>query len=68
MIRAPRGTFDVLPDDAALRRTLEEHARQILGEEVQHASIRQDPSLEETIRERFIAHPGKLRELADLPG
>ncbi len=31
MIRAPRGTFDVLPDDAARRRALEEHAARILG-------------------------------------
>jgi histidyl-tRNA synthetase len=31
VIRAPRGTFDVLPADAARRRTLEEHADRILG-------------------------------------
>ncbi len=31
MIRAPRGTFDVLPEDAARRRTLEAHAERILG-------------------------------------
>ena len=31
MIRVPRGTFDVLPDDAARRRTLERHAERILG-------------------------------------
>jgi histidyl-tRNA synthetase len=31
VIRAPRGTFDVLPDDAARRRVLEEHAERILG-------------------------------------
>ncbi len=31
MIKAPRGTFDVLPDDAARRRLLEQHAERILG-------------------------------------
>jgi histidyl-tRNA synthetase len=31
VIRAPRGTFDVLPDDAARRRTLEAHAERLLG-------------------------------------
>jgi histidyl-tRNA synthetase len=31
VIRAPRGTFDVLPDDAARRRALEAHAERILG-------------------------------------
>lgn len=31
MIRAPRGTFDVLPADAARRRVLEAHAERILG-------------------------------------
>jgi histidyl-tRNA synthetase len=31
VIRAPRGTFDVLPADAARRRTLEAHAERILG-------------------------------------
>jgi histidyl-tRNA synthetase len=31
VIRAPRGTFDVLPADAARRRTLEEQAERILG-------------------------------------
>jgi histidyl-tRNA synthetase len=31
VIRAPRGTFDVLPPDAARRRTLEQHAERILG-------------------------------------
>jgi histidyl-tRNA synthetase len=30
-IQAPRGTFDVLPPDAARRAVLEEHARRILG-------------------------------------
>ncbi|HEV3055006.1 MAG TPA: histidine--tRNA ligase [Solirubrobacteraceae bacterium] len=30
MIQAPRGTFDVLPDDAARRETLEAHAKRIL--------------------------------------
>ena len=30
-IQAPRGTFDVLPADAARRAVLEEHARRILG-------------------------------------
>ncbi len=30
-IQAPRGTFDVLPADAARRGVLEEHARRILG-------------------------------------
>ncbi|MGZ4245322.1 MAG: histidine--tRNA ligase [Solirubrobacteraceae bacterium] len=30
-LQAPRGTFDVLPPDAARRAALEEHARQILG-------------------------------------
>src|SRR5246500_4294035 len=30
-IQAPRGTFDVLPEDAARRRLLEDHARRILG-------------------------------------
>lgn len=30
-IQAPRGTFDVLPDDADRRRGLETHARRILG-------------------------------------
>jgi histidyl-tRNA synthetase len=31
VIKAPRGTFDVLPADAARRRLLEHHAEQILG-------------------------------------
>jgi histidyl-tRNA synthetase len=31
VIQAPRGTFDVLPPDAARRVVLEEHARRILG-------------------------------------
>jgi histidyl-tRNA synthetase len=31
VIRVPRGTFDVLPDDAARRRVLEGHAERILG-------------------------------------
>jgi histidyl-tRNA synthetase len=31
VIRAPRGTFDVLPADAARRRILEAHAERILG-------------------------------------
>ncbi|MDQ6817850.1 MAG: histidine--tRNA ligase [Actinomycetota bacterium] len=31
MIQAPKGTFDVLPDDFARRETLESHARRILG-------------------------------------
>jgi histidyl-tRNA synthetase len=31
LIQAPRGTYDVLPDDAARRQVLEEHARKILG-------------------------------------
>ena len=31
MIQAPRGTFDVLPDDAARREVVEAHARRILG-------------------------------------
>ena len=31
MIQAPKGTFDVLPEDAARRELLEEHARKILG-------------------------------------
>ncbi len=31
MIQAPRGTFDVLPDDAARRAALEAHAHRILG-------------------------------------
>jgi histidyl-tRNA synthetase len=31
VIKAPRGTFDVLPDDAARRRLLERHAERILG-------------------------------------
>ncbi len=31
VIQAPRGTFDVLPPDAARRRVLEDHARRILG-------------------------------------
>ena len=31
MIQAPRGTFDVLPDDAARREVVETHARRILG-------------------------------------
>ena len=31
MIQAPRGTFDVLPDDAARREVVERHARRILG-------------------------------------
>ena len=31
VIQAPRGTFDVLPSDAARRAVLEEHARRILG-------------------------------------
>jgi histidyl-tRNA synthetase len=30
-LQAPRGTFDVLPDDAAQRLALETHARRILG-------------------------------------
>ena len=30
-LQAPRGTFDVLPADAARRTVLEEHARRILG-------------------------------------
>jgi histidyl-tRNA synthetase len=30
-LQAPRGTFDVLPADAARRHVLEEHARRILG-------------------------------------
>jgi histidyl-tRNA synthetase len=30
-LQAPRGTFDVLPPDAARRAVLEEHARRILG-------------------------------------
>src|ERR1700704_6743863 len=30
-IQAPRGTFDVLPEDAARRELLEAHARRILG-------------------------------------
>jgi histidyl-tRNA synthetase len=30
-IQAPRGTFDVLPQDSARRAVLEEHARRILG-------------------------------------
>ena len=32
MIQAPRGTFDVLPDDAARREVVEAHARRILGD------------------------------------
>ena len=32
MIQAPRGTFDVLPDDAARREVVESHARRILGD------------------------------------
>jgi histidyl-tRNA synthetase len=31
LIQAPRGTFDVLPEDAARRAVLEEHARKVLG-------------------------------------
>ena len=31
MIQAPRGTFDVLPDDAARREVVASHARRILG-------------------------------------
>jgi histidyl-tRNA synthetase len=31
VIQAPRGTFDVLPDDAARRELVEEHAKRILG-------------------------------------
>jgi histidyl-tRNA synthetase len=31
VIQAPRGTFDVLPDDAARREVVERHARRILG-------------------------------------
>ncbi len=31
MIQAPKGTFDVLPEDAARREVLESHARRILG-------------------------------------
>ncbi len=31
MIQAPKGTFDVLPEDAARRDVLESHARRILG-------------------------------------
>ncbi len=31
MIQAPRGTFDILPEDAARRKTLEEKAEKILG-------------------------------------
>jgi histidyl-tRNA synthetase len=31
VIQAPRGTFDVLPQDVARRAVLEEHARRILG-------------------------------------
>jgi histidyl-tRNA synthetase len=31
VIQAPRGTFDVLPPDAARRHVLEDHARRILG-------------------------------------
>jgi histidyl-tRNA synthetase len=31
VIKAPRGTFDVLPEDAARRRVLEQHAERILG-------------------------------------
>jgi histidyl-tRNA synthetase len=31
VIQAPRGTFDVLPDDDARREVLERHARKILG-------------------------------------
>jgi len=31
LLQAPRGTFDVLPADAARRTALEEHARRILG-------------------------------------
>jgi len=31
VIQAPRGTFDVLPDDAARREVVESHARRILG-------------------------------------
>src|SRR3954451_1023083 len=31
MIQAPRGTFDVLPDDAARRETLEAQAAKVLG-------------------------------------
>ncbi len=31
MIQAPKGTFDVLPDDAARRELVESHARKILG-------------------------------------
>jgi histidyl-tRNA synthetase len=32
VIQAPRGTFDVLPDDAARREVVEAHARRILGD------------------------------------
>jgi histidyl-tRNA synthetase len=31
LIQAPRGTFDVLPEDAARRAVLEEHAHKVLG-------------------------------------
>jgi histidyl-tRNA synthetase len=31
MIQVPKGTFDVLPDDAARRDVLEDHAKRILG-------------------------------------
>jgi histidyl-tRNA synthetase len=31
LIQAPRGTFDVLPQDAACRAVLEDHARKVLG-------------------------------------
>jgi histidyl-tRNA synthetase len=31
LIQAPRGTFDVLPEDAARRAVLEDHARKVLG-------------------------------------
>jgi histidyl-tRNA synthetase len=31
VIQAPKGTFDVLPDDAARREAVEAHARRILG-------------------------------------
>ncbi len=31
MIKAPKGTFDVLPDDAARRELVEAHARRVLG-------------------------------------
>src|SRR5215471_7755330 len=31
MLQAPRGTYDVLPDDAARRETLEAHSAKVLG-------------------------------------